>query len=318
MMDLSVVSLSNLERFETRGTKATNDADAKIRESLVGAFLHLLFVDPASEKSIPKAIRDSERYVRVRGRLLAAFQSLPKAASRSGTVVGFKHRGGRTLNYDFDIFLSDKPSSPVPLELKFGESIYDQPQILQLYVNSPSLKGAKGLHYGHFFYDAGYLATICTKRGVPLPDRAAYLARVFGTQATTSPFTELRDARISDPVFVTWMDDVVHSSIDTYLTVLGKDLAGHFNLAGLSARLLAQTDKCFLSIEPTGGPYGVEKIDVKHLTATGKTSFRSRRDGRKSSLCVHMKSGAIAAALLRWKNRTGVLGPAWQVDLTPP
>lgn len=317
-MDLSIISSSNLARFETRGTKATNDADAKIREQIVAAFLHLLFVDPSSEKTLPSELRNSDRYLRVQARLLAAFERLPARASRSGSVVGFTHRGGRRTNHDFDIFLSDAPtSSELRLELKFGGSIHDQPQILQLYVNNPGIQGTLGLHYGHYFYDDGYLHRICEEIGVQPPARAPYLAALFGTRAAESPFVELRKAR-TEGGYEAWIDEVVHESIDAYLTALGNDLPGFINIGGLETRLIAQTDKYFLSIDPDGGDYAVEQILPIHLTATGETSFLTRPSGTKSSLRVHMQSGAVAVALLRWKNRNGVLGPAWQVDLKPP
>lgn len=315
--DSIVITDTALETFEMRGTKKTNDEDAKVREALVGTFLRLLYIEPQLESLLPAHLRESERYLRVKTRLREAFEGLGKAAGRTGGIVGFTHQGGRRRNYDFGISFGDDPENPLLLELKYGQSIFDQPQILSLYVNAPELQGTKGVNYAHYFYDEGYVHQLCERIGVEVPERVDYLVEVFGTSGDTSPFAQLKEARADDALRL-WMDDVSHRSIDSYLTEVEADLPGFLDIQGLSRRIYEQVEKYFLSISPVGGPYTIERIEAAHLAASGETAFKLRPDGRRSSLLIFMESGAVAAALLRWKNHNVVQGPAWQIGISPP
>jgi hypothetical protein len=233
-----------------------------------------------------------------------------------GNLSSVKRQGGRTRNYDFDgeFLCANGSVLTLKIELKRGESIYDQPQFLQLYAKHGDMVTFAIEPYGSWFYD-NYMSAVALLAGVASPTKTEYLAKCFGTNYDVFEHTKvLYRLDVGGSAMNKKLKALAFKSIDGYLSSLERNPA-LVDLDAIQRRLDAQLGKLFVSWDPVQQDFVVEVFSKASMTLSGHISFKKRPDGQRSCLVVKNMASQPIQALLRWKNHNCLLGPAWQISL---
>lgn len=237
--------------------------------------------------------------------------------AQQGHIESVEKVGGRSKNFDFEGKFETSSGREVRLkiELKRGESIYDQPQFLQLYARDGEMVTSKSPSYAEWFYD-NYLKTVVRLAGTSTPPKQEYLRKCCGTNYEVFPHTKVLYGRLEagESAAATKLKEIAYESIDSYLAAL-ETRPELVDLAAIQARLDQQIGKLFLSWDPIRKKFAVEVFSTAAMRLSGAISFKRRPTGERSCLVVTNQAGHPIEALLRWKNRSCLLGPAWQISL---
>lgn len=224
--------------------------------------------------------------------------------------------GGRGNRFDFKVFSNSIPTSQgVKIELKRGESIFKQPQFIQLYAKRGILTLPHVEPYAEWLY-GNYGNRLETSVGEALPPKDEYLKLVFGTNIPKDSvwFSKARELWKSDKSGV--LEGLHHRSVDEYIRLVSSSAPDNLDLSWLSEMLKEQQSKLFVSWDPGPRKFVVERFNHSDCSLTGSYSLKMRRGSQLvSSICLHNEAGNSIDWLLRWKNGPLVLGPAWQVSL---
>jgi hypothetical protein len=237
-------------------------------------------------------------------------------AASAGDLVSVTRQGGRSRNYDFDgSFVSGSGAAQqLKIELKCGDSIYDQPQFLQLYAKAGNMITASIQPYSAWFFD-NYISQVVQLAGVSAPTKAEYLNKCFGTDHEVFAHTnvlyrlDVRGSSVNRK-----LQTLAFTSIDSYLGILETN-PSYVNLKSIQDRLNAQLGKLFVSWNPNSQDFAVEVFSKDSMTLTSSIATKKRRNGQRCCLIFTNKAGHPIQALLRWKNHNCLLGPAWQISL---
>ncbi len=240
----------------------------------------------------------------------------PGVPPSAGELTHVIRLGGRSHNYDFEGHFKMLSGSVLKLkiELKRGDSIYEQPQFLQLYAKDGDLIAKNFPSYASWFYE-NYLPSITMLAGTSLPSKTDYLNKCFGTNYGTFPHTKiLHDLDVPGSTTKEKLKAIAFESIDSYL----KKLEQRIDMVDLNAiqnRMNGQIGKLFVSWNPESSEFNVEMFSAEAMKLTLNISFKRRPTGQRSCLVVENAAGNQIQSLLRWKNHNCLLGPAWQISL---
>jgi hypothetical protein len=314
-----MIGTPNLKAFdETVQGRGSNDSFNSDRETAIE-----LLLSPNSEVRdiLLKKSPQSNEWQRISS---AFTDSIREFVSTGGpgvppTVGQLKHvirLGGRNHNYDFEGYFEMRSGSVLKLkiELKRGDSIYDQPEFLQLYAKDGDLIAEKFPSYASWFYD-NYLPSITMLAGTSIPSKTDYLNKCFGTNYEIFPHTNiLYDLDIPGSTTKEKLKTIAFESIDSYLGELEQNL-DMVDLDAIQNRMNSQIGKLFVSWNPKSSIFNVEMFSAEAMNLTSNISFKRRPNGQRSCLVVDNAAGNQIQSLLRWKNRNCLLGPAWQISL---
>ena len=240
----------------------------------------------------------------------------PGVPPSAGELTHVIRLGGRSHNYDFEGHFKMLSGSVLKLkiELKRGDSIYDQPEFLQLYAKDGDLIAKKFPSYASWFYD-NYLPSITMLAGTSIPSKTDYLNKCFGTNYGAFPHTKiLYDLDVPGSSTKEKLKIVAFDSIDSYLSALEQKI--HMvDLDAIQNRMNSQIGKLFVSWNPKSSNFNVEMFSAEAMKLTTNISFKRRPNGQRSCLTVENAAGNQIQSLLRWKNHNCLLGPAWQISL---
>jgi len=244
---------------------------------------------------------------------LAHAEGLPVVPSSWEAV----RKGGRGNHYDFELAIkASAETKKIEVELKRGESLYDQPQFWQVYTNYPGLLLEEVPTYAEFFFD-GYVPKLAARFGIDAGSRSQYLKLVYRTTEDTQPFRKFRQVALQGGEGARILKDFHYQSIHDYISFLLSIPRAGLNLETFQERLYLQLSKRFLSWDPMSEKFQWERFERESLTLSGDITTRGKRSGQLHTLVLGTMTGQELHLLLRWKNRSCVLGPAWQIKLTP-
>lgn len=296
--------------------RESNDELNSLREQLIVALIN---ADEDDRRSFRSRVSATSRLDEISVALDEALSDLPgvRPDLAGHGLISVERKGGRRFNYDFIFHFSDGPSTmELRVELKRGNSIFDQPQFLSLYVNSAGVISSSIRNYAEYFYDF-WFPHLQEVSGCASVSRDFYLQHVFGTKYEESPFDFLyRFAKASDDNRRA-LSHLQHRSIHDYLSWI-KGIAGSIDFPNLQARLYGQLDKVFLSWNPRTARFSWERFLVNELSLVGTVRTKANPSGQTSTIVLETQTGQELQLLLRWKNNPCVKGPAWQVRLTSP
>ena len=311
------VSDQDVEAFSASSPgKALNDRNNKSREKLVSALLNS---PNADLDSLRLKLRNREILKEI---VVALHHCLKELAIQtklpiSPNNISVNPRGGRGNNHDFDLVISVKGSDhTLAIELKKGKSIFNQPQILSLYVNSPNVLSGQIKNYAEFFFDE-YFERLRKHTGCQKIAKSDYLTGIWGTSYESPPFSQLYELAKYSVVGKNWLKQLQYESVDAYLRYLVHILPCPINWEPLQERLFQQLPKYFLSWNSQARTFKWEQFSRNELTLTGKVETKAKRTGQLTSIVLPTETGQRLEMLLRWKNNPCVKGPAWQIKLTP-
>lgn len=301
-----------------RGREASG-TDNDTRESAI----ELLLSNDSSKRDLLLGLPvHGAEWAAIRNKFLSAIKIFMATggygvAASAGDLVSVTRQGGRSRNYDFDgSFVSvSGAAQQLKIELKRGDSIYDQPQFLQLYAKAGDMITASIQPYSEWFFD-NYISQVVQLAGVSAPTKAEYLNKCYGTDFDVFAHTNvLYRLDVPGSSVKKRLQTLAFASIDSYLGMLEAN-PSHVNLKSIQERLDAQLGKLFVSWNPDSQDFAVEMFSKDSMTLTPFISTKKRPNGQRSCLVFTNKAGHPIQALLRWKNRNCLLGPAWQISLS--
>jgi len=293
------MNVSDVRTFSQKSTRGNNDSTNKVRERVL---LHLY--------TLPQSYPDYLDHPEYGPEWCSLYQSWHDAiktmAIKTGvpeyTSVDFVLKAGLRNHYDLDVFYGTL-SGPLcrKMEFKYGTTqIAKLPQILSLFASYPLFDET----YDTFWYDRYLDRYIACDPGITVikPVRDLYLKQVTNFQHKNKPFFE--QLRVREPHFKAEKKKVVDDSIADFLDTYGAKA----NLALLADKLSASQDKNYLLCEK--GVFHLERVanEILPLTYLGIKN--------KNTIQV-MRGTTLYNLLLRWRNRKGILVPAWQISVKP-
>lgn len=290
--------VSDILLFFQQNSKADNDKSNKKRELILENILVLE----------PKFYQDKE-YQRYWLLVKNSWEeNLGKLCEEKFSKIVIKQKAGRSFNYDFDVIF-EKESKEIIKTLKIefkhnSDSIEKIPQFLSLTDGSCKLFDKS---YSEFYYEKyldSYLA--CDSELKPfIKDKVSkeeYLKLVKKTNYDCNKMFKtfyLRDTIEKDK-----KNKVVNDSISDYLKTYGSKI----NLKCLIEKIvITQKDKYFLL-------WNLDQFKVQHINVDTLDEVKFSTIKNDNTIVLQGKDIQFHL-LLRWKNRKGVLLPAWQISI---
>ena len=286
------IALNDIDLFLSAGRgRGTNDANNKRREDIL-TFLH----------DLPEPYCSDSRWTTLSGKWRTFLTTL--CAVPYDTVCVTK-KGGRALNYDFDIVFKYEGSMVHSAKIEFkhnAASISSLPQYLSIAEKTPYLPSP----YALFYYRHALDKIRAMYEDVPKPDIDTYMKCVYSNNYKKHElFQTLYEAdcecsvpeervRLVDESIATYLEENKHL-LD--MKLLTKDIRER------------QTGKVFVLWDLTTFRSDTIRDDEMEIV-----SVEGVKNGRV--LVAVSKAGTRHNMLLRWKNHIGVLYPAWQISLS--
>ena len=217
-----------------------------------------------------------------------------------------KIKAGRKFNYDFDIVYNFKDNIEVikKVEFKCGASkIADCPQFI-------SLSSKFNTKYAEYFYD-NYIDQISKLYGTDIKiSKEDYLKNLFQTSYKKHKwFLYIYE---NEEKYIEEKKELVNKSIDEYLNSI-KDT---INLEQLTNKLIeTQSQKLYMCYDVIKNKIVLDSITDDELTITKVKELKKNKEGLVNTIICSTKSKTTINMLLRWRNHSGILNPAWQISL---
>ena len=310
------VNISSILLFFSKGEgRETNDANNKIRESILEHILSnkytAYFTDPEYgskwvliKSSWQEALSD-------------VFQKKKTNVNITYTSLKVIKKGGRKYNYDFTVEYYNESLLVLSVNIEFkhgGTSIEELPEFYNPDCKKEFLPG-----YAEYFYD-NYVTKYAPWSTSPPPDRATYLKSLFANTSKLAFFKTLKtnedaeksqmvkDGKVakSGPMYKE-KSRLCTESIEKFLEATHTTL----NLEKLTLEFEnSQKNKIFLIWDCD--KFHIDEFNPDDISVTRIVGLNQT----KNTILVNSASGKIQyKLLLRWKNRLGILYPAWQISM---
>ena len=277
--------------FYTTDGRAANDKNNRIRENFLATVLDTTHTD--------------QRFNTIKTKWTQFLLSIDPSPTNP-TNPTIKTMAGRMHHYDFAICF---PSDTIKVEFKHNaKSISRIPQFLSLPTKNATFMS---VDYAGFFYDT-YLPQLLDADPIlsaTLPDRKTYLEKVFNCNYDANPFFRMAKGRDVPECNKSVKDRIVKASITDYLKSFGPTTDKE-KLSNLFHN--TQDGKIYALWDPA-----TETFYKNSLTQTDLTII-SVGDIKNGNTLIAKSATKEFHMLLRWKNHSGVLFPAWQIKCLPP
>ena len=291
-----LIHYRSIEAFNL-ASKAQNDANNKMRETIIGAIIN---------KHVPRTYYlCNNRWRALKKEVGQYLEKLVEGKKDKTQIIKCTHKAGRGHNYDF---LLEINGTTYPIELKFNaQTIAGAPQ----YVSPMKPSQYLAASYEEYYYDT-YLSHIAAKAGLPCPPKADYLKQIHGNAPECMrPFQTLYykgckgSSQCShDPVdlaFYQFCNRLARESIKTFLAMT------ELQIADLSAYLQeTQQGKVYML-------YYQGQLHLQHAPMDDYIIESVLKTTHNRYECLS-KSGKKMKVLLRWKNGNGIAFPAFQIS----
>lgn len=280
-------------------SKANNDKNNKIRESVIGAIINRLIPDDYYRYSLRwKQINDETN------KFISNLCSINKLTNYSQKCI---HKAGRKHNYDLIIKINDDKQFNV--ELKFNaQSVDEAPQFVSPMKPSQYLQSS----YEEYYYD-NYLTILANEFNMVLPDKHEYLHKIHSDKPkcmieyqtkyyqgckNSSKYTGLEN----DIKFYNRCKQLSEESIKTFIT--NNDL----KIDELTNYLLTSQNNKIYMLYKNGVIYS------QCINRENYEIISYKKEPQLQSYVATTKTGITLKILLRWKNGNGVAYPAFQIS----
>lgn len=287
------MNVSHVQMFFQKSTRSDNDSTNKIRERVL---LNLY--------TLPRSYLVHPTYGENWKKLYQSWrQCLETMATQTGvpdyTSIDFVLKAGMRNHYDIEVIYRGDEDHIRKVEFKYGATqIAKLPQILSLFANYPLFEET----YDTFWYDRYLDQYMACDPGITVskPARDLYLKEVMNFQNKTKPFFD--KLRTRENFFKAEKKKVVDDSIAEFLAAYGSEV----NLVALADKMVSQGDKNYILC--TNGTFYLERVAHETVPMV--------YHGIKNRNTLQVTRGTILYnMLLRWRNRKGILVPAWQIGL---
>lgn len=272
------IDASSINFFHEINKKENNDSSNKIRETIL---YRLLTNDIPDEWFII-----DKRWNDLKVELFKVIKT---------DVYKIELKGGRSNSYDFLLRNGDEL---LKLELKYNADRIDKcPQFL----NISAINFIKGDDYASYYYD-NYLKAIAKLANIEIPEKGIYMKYIYNSNYDKHPF--FRNLYNKDKDIEKEKKKIVDESIKTYLNEIIELDIDEINKTFIEK----EKDKLYLLYKK--GRFYTDKIEEDELKVISIDKIKNN-----NTILLNTESRTKIAMLLRWKNRKGVLYPAWQVSL---
>ena len=279
-----------------KGGRGKNDANNKAREEILQAL--------TEDRIPPEFYQDQTNGTKWTHIKEGFHQKIHALCPLEFDSYKMTQKAGRKFNYDFavDYFNLGNIVYSEKLEFKFGAKSIDKiPQIYQKNTNWDIIKGQL---YHEYFYDNFLPQILALDPQAPsIIDRDTYLKLVMIIESKKHLFFEYLIG--AEGIESAKRKALVKKSIADYLA----EYATEIDLAKFASRITeTQEGKQYLLYDPTTKAFYLDRADF----STSSHVFV----GVVKENTIVVNSGKYEfSLLLRWKNRQGILNPAWQVSL---
>lgn len=219
------------------------------------------------------------------------------------SFIKCEQKGGLRYNYDFDIFFYNKKNKLInsfKLEFKYN----NVPQFVQLYTKDYC-------NYAKYYYKH-YVKILSKKMNIDKINGKDYLKYVYGTNFKKDIwFQKLCNTCKTNKEFNEFKNNLVKKSIDKYL----KKYYEKIDVNLINKKFENQYDKIYMIFKD--GKFIYNKYNKKQLTIKSFNKFGYTKDKKYINSVIYntCDKNTKIHLLLRWKNRNGILGPAFQIKL---
>jgi len=284
------MEIQDIEWFYKKCNRSQNDYINKIRENVINNILNI----PSEFSGNPKW-----KYITVN--LIQKIKEMYK--DKTGQELDISNtftisaKAGRGNRHDFVVTFSDE--TEIKLEFKYGTNIYKYPQFLSIYLTTlPDIIDRDFIKYWYDNWLQEYTESLEIK--TPIPPYEEYKKNINNTNYSHPFFNEIYNA-IKNLTTKHKYNAIHKQAIKEYLALENK-----INMEILQKELHSQKEKYFLFCN--NGEFTYEKIS-DHMT------LKEHCKCTKNNIIFNTTSGKKIKCLLRWKNRNGCAGPAWQISL---
>jgi len=210
-------------------------------------------------------------------------------------------KGGRKSNYDFELeIINSNDIEMINLEFKHNcDKICNLPQFANI-----SCQYFVDKTYSEFFYD-NYIEKIYDiYNDIARIDKTLYMKHVHTTNSSHSFFKQLYDYDNINDVKKREKQKLVKKSIQEYLNIVKLDIDS------INKKLLEQNNKVFILWDKKREIFVKEQFNKKDITVTRYSHIKNN-----NTIVLNTETNKTVNMLLRWKNRIGILNPAWQISL---
>lgn len=212
----------------------------------------------------------------------------------------FERKGGRKFNYDFLMKFTKNSEiiMEIPLEFKFNvDTVKKYPQFLSMSSNNFT-----EYHYVEYFYD-NYVPSLSTLYDIEIPLKDVYMSEIHKCSSKHIFFKTLKE---QEKKYKEEKSKLVNLSIEEYLNkIIDEEL---FNLDSLNSKLMEQIGKVYLLWTKE------QKIKFEEFLEEDLYVLSISHIKNNNTL-VMLTENCEIHLLLRWKNRKGILYPAWQISI---
>ena len=231
--------------------------------------------------------------------------------------INCKIKGGRKYNYDFDIVYCFENNIEIikKVEFKFGSlNVEDCPQFISLSSNFNTIH----TKYASYFYD----------------NHLKYVSNLYDNQIEITKNEYLKHVHQASYKKHKWFDylyekenlnklivdnkdlekkkQIVDKSINDYLELIRGDI----NLEEITEKFITtQDNKIYMCYDTQLETFNYDFIHNNELIITNIKELKKNKDGLCNTIICNTKSTTEIHMLLRWKNHSGILNPAWQISI---
>ena len=272
---------------------------------------------PAGPKTSQLVVagKEKDHWLNIQSEFEKAFRLIMSRHQNGAKVDYFyleRHGGKRRFDFFLNFGLIDGSKYQEKIEFKFGKSIFSAPEFLQVYAKPKLLIGEKVISYPEYVYD--YHSKLIFAGAPASLSKSEYLSEVYGQQPKSKQLEIAISEYKKEGNYYDLLVLAHYHSVHNYLTHV-ENLADGFSAISLNNELATQIGKNFVNWDYKTQSVNMESFTTNAMTVSGAPTFLLGNSGLRTSLVYKNLEGAEIRALLRWKNRSLMLGPAWQISI---
>lgn len=277
-----IIEKESICSFKECKGKSKNDSNNSLREKIIYSIIN---------NHIPDNWYEDERWSELKDNIYAYAEGLGLKDLKCSI------KAGRMYNYDFDI--NDKK-----VEFKFNaKDVTKIPQFL-------TLSSKFNTDYGEYFYD-NYVKEISDMYDLEPPIKDIYLNNVYGSSyEKVDWFKELYE---NEEKMEKEKKELVNKSIHEYLEMIESTI----NLEQLTDTFLGtQKDKHYMLYHNNEFHYDYIHEDECKIKSVKSLKYNNKKKYYNTIILETNNPKTTIHMLLRWKNHSGILNPAWQISIS--
>lgn len=285
------IYFNDINYFYNTNIKHKNNEFNEKRENIILFLLH-------DNRKNHNYINNSDKWENIHSQLITILHSLNINKCKMITK-----KAGRRYNYDF-LLVCDKDIE-YKIEFKYNSSGIDKcPQFLS--ISSDKLQcNVNNKSYAEYFYDYYIQQLYDLYDNVSEIDKETYMRYIHGSNYTSHDFfNTMYTLENQCDIKKKKKKEIVDKSISLFLCNVFIDLSA-------VTKKLIETNNNKIYLLYKDSVFFHDKITIDELTVTRKLSIKNNN----TIILETMKKTTQIHLLLRWKNRAGILYPAFQISI---